>query len=129
MTEEDFFHALVIAIISSSALTSFIQFLLQFFFTRHDMKQNIVKRLDSSDEKIDRYKAELCRTHILRFADDLRNGIAHSEEYFRQQMLDIDYYNNYCREHTEFSNGLTIIASQLIKDEFTKIYTKGEISK
>lgn len=114
----------IIAVIGSGALFGFVQFLVQFLVTRNDIKQNIGTRIDSLNEKVDRNQAILARTHILRFADDLRNGIHHSEEYFRQQMLDCDTYDAYCKEHPTFSNGLTIIASQFIRDEFTKLYTE-----
>lgn len=116
--------ALIVAIIGSNALFGFAQFIIQFLVTRSDMKQNIVKRIDLLDEKTDKNKAELCRTHILRFADDLRNGIHHSEEYFRQQIIDCDTYDHYCENHPDFSNGLTIVASKLIRSEFEKLYTQ-----
>lgn len=116
--------ALIVAIIGSNALFGFAQFIIQFLVTRSDMKQNIVKRIDLLDEKTDKNKAELCRTHILRFADDLRNGIHHSEEYFRQQIIDCDTYDHYCENHPDFSNGLTIVASKFIRSEFEKLYTQ-----
>ena len=126
---------LALAFIGSSAIFGFLQFIIQFIFTRNDMKQNFGKKLDDLDQKIDRNhmetnqkidrnKAELCRTHILRFSDDLRNGIHHSEEYFRQQLLDIDTYENFCKENPTFSNGLTVIASEYIKNGFIKLYSK-----
>lgn len=123
MDEKDVF-ALIVAIIGSNALFGFAQFIIQFLVTRSDMKQNIVTRIDSLNDKVDKNKAELCRTHILRFADDLRNGIHHSEEYFRQQMLDCDTYDHYCETHPDFSNGLTIVASRFIRSEFEKLYTQ-----
>lgn len=120
----------IMAVIASGAVFGFLQFIIQFLVTRNDMKQNFGKRLDALDKKIDRNKAELCRTHILRFADDLRNDVHHSEEYFRQQMLDIDTYENYCKNiDPDFSNGLTVVASQYIKDEFMKLYSKKEDQK
>lgn len=126
---------LILAFIGSSAVFGFIQFLVQFLVTRSDMKQNFGTQLTEMDkkidrnheeinQKIDRNKAELCRTHILRFADDLRNNVHHSEEYFRQQLLDIDTYENFCKENPTFSNGLTVIASAYIKEEFHKQYFK-----
>lgn len=127
----------IVAIIASGAIFGFLQFIIQFLATRNDIKQNVGTKIDSLDkkidekinetnEKIDRNQAILARTHILRFADDLRNGIHHSEEYFRQQMLDCDTYEKYCLANPDFSNGLTIIASDYIKTEFKKQYMKGE---
>ena len=115
----------IMTIIGSAAFFGFLQFIIQFLVTRADMKANFGKQLEMTNEKIDRNQAVLARTHILRFADDLRNGVHHSEEYFRQQMLDIDTYNNYCKDHPTFSNGLTIVASKFISDEFEKLYIGG----
>ena len=126
---------IILAVVGSGAVFGFIQFLIQFLVTRSDMKQNFGTQLTEMDQKIDRNheeinqkidrnKAELCRTHILRFADDLRNNVHHSEEYFRQQLLDIDTYENFCKDNPTFSNGLTVIASAYIKEEFHKQYFK-----
>ena len=121
-------NEIVIAIIGSGAVFGFLQFIIQFLVTRNGMKMSFGKKLDDLNAKVDRNQAVLARTHILRFADDLRNGVHHSEEYFRQQMLDCDTYDRYCEEHPDFSNGLTIIASKYITDKFTELYTseKGD---
>ena len=121
-------NEIVIAIIGSGAIFGFLQFIIQFLVTRNDMKMSFGKKLDDLNAKVDRNQAVLARTHILRFADDLRNGVHHSEEYFRQQMLDCDTYDRYCEEHPDFSNGLTIITSKYITDKFTELYTseKGD---
>lgn len=104
----------IIAVIASG--------LLQFLLTRLDTKRALGKKIDALAESFEEYKATLARTHILRFADDLRNGISHSEDYFKQQLQDCDTYDHYCLKHPEFSNGLTIIASEYIKKEFQKLY-------
>ena len=117
---------IIVAVIGSNALFGFLQFIIQFLVQRNDMRQSFGKGLEELNAKVDRNQAVLARTHILRFADDLRNGVHHSEEYFRQQMLDCDTYDAYCREHPDFSNGLTVIASKFIKDEFIKHYTEGK---
>ena len=114
------------AVLASGALFSFVQFLISFWFSRKDKTKELEKKVDAIDAKIDKNAAILARTHILRFADDLRNDIHHSEEYFRQQILDCDTYDTYCRNHPDFSNGLTIVASKYIREEFEKMYMKGE---
>lgn len=117
---------IIVAVIGSNALFGFLQFIIQFLVQRNDMRQSFGKGLEDLNAKVDRNQAILARTHILRFADDLRNGVHHSEEYFRQQMLDCDTYDAYCRDNPDFSNGLTVIASKYIKDEFIKHYTEGK---
>lgn len=124
MEREDFIQLLFV-IIGSGAFFSFIQFLITFIFNRKDKIKEVEKKLDLTNEKIDRNQAILARTHILRFADDIRNGIPHSDEYFRQQILDCDTYDAYCKSHPDFSNGLTIIASDTIRSEYRKLFMKG----
>lgn len=116
---------IIIAILASGAFFTFLQFLI----TRYDTKKGIEKRLDSLDERLDRDKAIEARNHILRFSDEIRNGVTHSEDYFKQMLLDCDTYEKYCFEHPTFSNGLTVMASELIKEEFRKIYRSGNHDK
>ena len=117
---------IVLAIIGSGAFFTFLQFIL----TRWDQKRGIEKKVDALSDNFDEYKATLARTHILRFSDELRNNLYHSKDYFTQTILDIDVYEAYCQKHPEFSNGLTVMASEYIKDEYKKQYlSKEENSK
>lgn len=122
---------LIIAIVGSGAIFGFLQFIIQFLVTRNDMKQNFGKKLDDLNSKVDRNQAILARTHILRFSDEIRNHGAnfHSEESYRQQILDCDTYDAYCKDHPDFSNGLTIVANKHIREEFEKMYMKGDEEK
>lgn len=121
--------SIIVAIVSSG--------LIQYFITRHDNKKNLVKvfkeevgliRKDVSkvSGELQEHKATLARTHILRFADELHDGKYHSDEYFRQQILDIDTYNRYCETHPDFANGLTRMASEYIRDEYRKRFLVSE---
>ena len=114
-------------VLGSGALWSFIQFMVQ----RHDNKKSQeeqFKRLEEHQEeqfkelkdRMDERDAVLARTHILRFNDELENGMTHSKDYFRQQIQDIDTYEEYCRTHPGFANGLTVMASKFIKEEYEK---------
>lgn len=110
----------IIAIIASGLFTT----LVQFFLNRFDTKKSLEKKIDALAETVEEHKAILARTHILRFADELRNGVHHSEQYFQQQLLDCDTYDHYCLTHPTFSNGLTVIASEYIKETFEELYKK-----
>lgn len=121
--------SIIVAIVSSG--------LIQYFITRHDNNKNLVKvfkeeigliRKDVSkvSGELQEHKATLARTHILRFADELHDGKYHSDEYFRQQILDIDTYNRYCETHPDFANGLTRMASEYIRDEYRKRFLVSE---
>lgn len=121
MISKDFLE-LAGLILTSNALIAFIQYMI----TRHDMKKNLEKKVDDISADLGEHKATLARTHILRFNDELRSGMVHSEEYFKQQILDIDTYNKYCADHPDFANGLTVMASENIKSEFKRLYIDVE---
>lgn len=106
---------------------------IQFFIQRYDNKKGIQVQINKIMEDRELDRAILARTHILRFNDELENGMHHSKDYFRQQILDIDTYEDYCRNHPDFANGLTVMASKYIKSEYERLYQthlgKEEISK
>lgn len=109
---------IILAILGGGAFFSFIQYLIN----RWDSKRGIEKKLDTFVESFDQYKATQARTHILRFSDELHNNLYHSKDYFTQTIADIDTYEKYCDKHPEFSNGLTVMASEYIKEEYKKRY-------
>ena len=92
---------IVIAVMGSSALFTFVQFLIQ----RRDNKDvrthkilgkmqdlcNIVTELSA---KIDRHQATQSRIRILRAGDEMRLNIKHSHEYFKQLNEDISLYQS-----------------------------------
>ena len=122
MTNAEGLKDIIIAIICSGAFFSLVQFLIQ----RWDTKRGIEKKIDGVSERLEEHRAVLARTHILRFADELRNGTIHSEEYFRQQLKDITTYTQYCDTHPQFKNKLTVMSSKYIEDEFNKRYFHNE---
>lgn len=115
----------VLTILASGAVFSFVQFMITFGFSRKDKMKEVEKKLDEMAEKDAENWAILARTHILRFSDELRNGVEHSAEYFRQQLDDCDTYDKYCEAHPNFKNSYTLIASKHIKDTYERL-TKEE---
>ena len=89
----------------------------------------IDRKLDAISDKVDKLERQAeekdavqARTHILRFADELYNNIDHSKEYFDDIItMDIDGYENYCKEHEKFRNGKTTASIQLIKDTYARL--------
>lgn len=132
---------LIIAFITSQAFFSFLQFWLQRKDNKKGMEQELQKtnekidnievkfdkRIDETNDKIDQNQAILARTHILRFADEQRSGaVHHSKEYFEQQIQDIDTYKTYCDLHPDFRNGLTVMASNYIQEEYKRLYLNND---
>lgn len=117
----------IILILISGGLFSFVQFFITFGFSRADKSKEIEAKLDKLAKKVDENQAILARTHILRFSDELRNGVDHSAEYFRQQLDDCDTYDKFCELHPEFKNSYTMIANKHIKDTFERLTKEGKL--
>lgn len=115
-----------VAIITASAIWQFVQFLI----VRKDNQTASFKKIEDAIEtlsdKVDRNQAILARTHILRFDDELINGIEHSKEYFSQQLQDIDTYEAYCKGHPDFRNNYAVLAADHIKQTYKELLEKGE---
>lgn len=125
---------LIATLIGAVLASGLIQFLIQLFFSRKDKLKELETKIDGTnqkidkvDEKIDMNQAILARTHILRFSDELKNGIEHSAEYFRQQLDDCDTYDEYCEAHPNFKNSYTMVANKHIKDTFERLTREGKI--
>ena len=73
----------------------------------------VIKREHASlQSRLDKDGADACRNRILRFADECRRGVEHSEEFFNQVLEDVTAYERYCDEHPLYMNGK---AEQAIK--------------
>ena len=118
---------IILTVLASGTVFSFIQFMITFGFSRRDKSKDIEKKLDALADRIDENQAILARTHILRFSDEIKNGIEHSAEYFRQQLDDCDTYERYCEAHPEFKNSYTMIANKHIKETFEKLTKEGKL--
>ena len=55
------------------------------------------------------------RYRILRFNDEVKQGIRHTEEHFTQILEDITNYNSYCDNHPEFPNDKAVFAIENIR--------------
>lgn len=78
----------------------------------------ISKAVNSNKEDDEQNWAELHRTHILRFGDEIRLGIAHSEEHFNQVLDDIHKYIDYCKCHPCYLNDKADATIALIKQTY-----------
>lgn len=111
---------------TASAIWDFIKFLINRKDGEKKELKGIKSAIETLSDKVDRNQAILARTHILRFDDELINGIDHSKEYFSQQLQDIDTYEAYCKLHPDFRNNYAVIASEHIKKVYAELLDKGE---
>ena len=117
---------IVLAVFASSGFWVFVQYLI-------DRRDGIKKELElisaqikKIDDKVDENAAVLARTHILRFENEMQNGIKHSQEYFHQQLEDIDTYEDFCSKHPDFRNSNAVIASEHIRETYKRLLDKRE---
>lgn len=90
--------------------------------------KELTARVDGIGTRVDENAAVLARTHILRFNDELINNIDHTQEYFRQQLQDIDTYEAYCDSHPQFRNTYASMAIANIKRTYDMLLAKGAFS-
>lgn len=111
-----------IAPIKIDPWSALIRWIRKIFIGNLDGKMDkIALKVERIEETIEENEAILARTHILRFNDELYNGIKHSKEYFDQQLEDIDRYDRYCEKHPEFKNSRTVLATQSIKETYDRL--------
>ena len=88
---------------------------------------DIETKVDRIENTIEEREAVLARTHILRFNDEIHNGIHHSSEYFLQTLDDIAKYDQYCASHPKFANGRTVVACENIRATYKQLYEEHKI--
>lgn len=69
---------------------------------------------------INKSNAESARYRIIRFNDEIKHDVKHTEEHFSQIIEDIDTYERYCRDHRDFPNGKAVHSVSNIQ----KVYDK-----
>lgn len=117
----EFIKAILLAC-GSAFVTGLFTLLLSNLTYKREQKRNqemrdeqILQKLEEIETKLnehvaadERDKVEAGRTRFLRFCDECRRGILHTEEHWNDILKDIDRYNNYCRAHREYKNECAI---------------------
>ena len=87
---------------------------------------NVAADYKSMKDEMDRRNAVNARIRILRFGEEIRNGVLHTKEYFDQSLEDIDYYEKYCAEHPEFVNNRTVRTKERIIAAYDKCLEQND---
>lgn len=134
MTTQEFLAAVLVAILGSK-IWDLIANRLQRKDAKEDKQDKVLQAINDLKSavsalslKVDENAAVLARTHILRFNDELINGVEHTQEYFRQQLQDIDTYEKYCDKHPDFKNTYAVMAIHNIKTTYDRLLAKGAFS-
>ena len=90
-------------------------------------------KVDSLDDEVESFKYSVeenhiidVRTRILRFGDEIRHKVLHSQEHFEQIIADIDEYDAYCKAHEEFKNNKTVATTEIIKSKYKELLETNE---
>jgi len=69
-----------------------------------EQQKQTQKKLDEHIKVDDERNANLLRTQILRFNDELIDDRKHTKEHFIEILAIIDDYEDYCRDHPDYKN-------------------------
>lgn len=69
------------------------------------------------------------RSRILEFDDDLLHNVAKSRESFDHIMLDITYYEHFCRRNPDFHNHIADIATSHIVETYKSRLSRNDFLK
>ena len=97
---------IVMAVLGSSVLTVIINRVFNILDRKKDKQDQIISEINEMKSELykhieddEKHRADMSRARILRFSDELRRGISHSEESFNNILEDIDNYISYCTKH------------------------------
>lgn len=89
---------------------------------KHDALMDKLTEIDSKlANHIDadnRNWADNARTQILRFGDELKQGVPHTEEHYNEILNRIKTYEDYCTAHPKYPNSKAICTIEFIKDRY-----------
>lgn len=84
------------------------------------------RRLDNHIKADDNRDADDHRMKILRFNNELLRDIPHTKEMFIEVLTEIDYYEDYCRDHEDYSNNRAVLAIENIQEVYRERLKKHD---
>lgn len=79
--------------------------------TQKETREKLEAHIDMDDERM----ADVHRTRILHFNNELLREIDHTKEEFIETLADIDEYEQYCKDHPNYKNNRAVHAVANIK--------------
>ena len=115
----------IAAVLANGGLWGFIQYLISRKDKTAEKIDKIMEIVTEVSNRVDTTNATNARTRILRFDDELINGVHHSREYFQQTLEEIDTYEEYCDRHPKYRNNACTLAIEHIRRVYTKLLDEG----
>lgn len=113
--------AIVGAVFASGGLWGLIQYLISRKDRTNEKLDRLTALVQEVSDRVDTTSATNARTRILRFDDELINGVHHSKEYFQQTLEEIDLYERYCEKHPDYKNSACVLAVEHIRHTYAKL--------
>lgn len=82
---------------------------------------NVQAKLDEHLAEEEEHRAKQCRYRILRFYDEVCDGLEHSESHWEDVLDDADFYENFCDHHKDFKNSRGNIAIEYLRETYAKL--------
>lgn len=99
----------------------------------HALNAEVLEQQKQTQQKLDEHikvdderNANLLRTQILRFNDELIDDRHHTREHFIETLAVIDAYEDYCRSHPNYKNNRCICAVANIKRVYNERLQKHD---
>lgn len=103
---------------------------------REEANNQVIAKLTSLDTKLEQHiqqdaasKADESRSRILRFGDEVRREILHTEEHWIDILHDIDRYEDYCDTHPNYENNRATHTIQYLKNVYDGRLKKNDFLK
>lgn len=90
--------------------------------TQKETREKLEAHVEMDDERM----ANVHRTRILHFNNELLRDIEHTKEEFIEALADIDEYEQYCKDHQKYKNNRAVHAIANIKRVYDERLTKRD---
>jgi hypothetical protein len=91
--------------------------------------EELEKKLDSHISEDAAYKSDESRARILRFGDEVRQGVLHTAEHWADVLRDIDRYEDYCAGHPSYENNRAATTIDFLKEIYAEHLKKNDFLK
>ena len=91
-----------------------------------DELKHLKGRMENMEAQNEQHKMDASRIRILRFGDECKRDIPHSEEHFNQILDDINAYELYCASHPEYKNAKAVLTIAMIKEIYGRRLENGD---
>lgn len=90
------------------------------------LNADITAKLEAHIIMDDRRTADMHRTRILHFNNELLRDLPHTKEEFIEVLAEIDAYEAYCREHPDYPNNRAKLAIENIQETYKERLRKHD---